>query len=60
SNYGNMTFDAKAYPDPKAMSDKIHDLGFDFGRQDRGTAAAESIHHIRRRQFWQSRSVRHR
>ncbi|WP_244217199.1 glycoside hydrolase family 31 protein, partial [Streptomyces carpinensis] len=31
SNYGNMTFDAKAYPDPKAMSQKIHDLGFDFG-----------------------------
>nr|WP_316740139.1 glycoside hydrolase family 31 protein [Streptomyces sp. MK7] len=31
SNYGNMTFDPKAYPDPKAMSRKIHDLGFDFG-----------------------------
>ncbi|MEU7058567.1 glycoside hydrolase family 31 protein [Streptomyces sp. NPDC046197] len=31
SNYGNMTFDAKAYPDPKAMSKKIHALGFDFG-----------------------------
>lgn len=31
SNYGNMTFDPKAYPDPKAMSQKIHDLGFDFG-----------------------------
>ncbi|MFI1163402.1 glycoside hydrolase family 31 protein [Streptomyces sp. NPDC020801] len=31
SNYGNMTFDAKAYPDPGAMSRKIHDLGFDFG-----------------------------
>ncbi|MER5547354.1 glycoside hydrolase family 31 protein [Streptomyces sp. NPDC002589] len=31
SDYGNMTFDAKAYPDPKAMSDKIHRLGFDFG-----------------------------
>ncbi|MDX2521190.1 glycoside hydrolase family 31 protein [Streptomyces stelliscabiei] len=31
SNYGNLTFDAKAYPDPKAMSKKIHDLGFDFG-----------------------------
>ncbi|MFI2640068.1 glycoside hydrolase family 31 protein [Streptomyces sp. NPDC018610] len=31
SNYGNMTFDARAYPDPKAMSDRIHGLGFDFG-----------------------------
>jgi alpha-glucosidase (family GH31 glycosyl hydrolase) len=31
SNYGNLTFDSKAYPDPKAMSQKIHDLGFDFG-----------------------------
>ena len=31
SNYGNMTFDPKAYPDPKAMSDRIHALGFDFG-----------------------------
>jgi len=31
SNYGNMTFDPKAYPDPKAMSDQIHGLGYDFG-----------------------------
>ncbi|MFF9403954.1 glycoside hydrolase family 31 protein [Streptomyces anandii] len=31
SDYGNMTFDPKAYPDPKAMSREIHDLGFDFG-----------------------------
>ncbi|MGA5581729.1 TIM-barrel domain-containing protein [Streptomyces thermodiastaticus] len=31
SDYGNMTFDPKAYPDPKAMSDTIHALGFDFG-----------------------------
>ncbi|MEU6404693.1 glycoside hydrolase family 31 protein [Streptomyces sp. NPDC046985] len=31
SDYGNMTFDAKAYPDPAAMSRKIHGLGFDFG-----------------------------
>ncbi len=31
SNYGNMTFDPKAYPDPKAMSARIHALGFDFG-----------------------------
>ncbi|MDF3297438.1 glycoside hydrolase family 31 protein [Streptomyces sp. K1PA1] len=31
SDYGNMTFDAKAYPDPAAMSRTIHSLGFDFG-----------------------------
>ncbi|MDF6045483.1 NEW3 domain-containing protein [Streptomyces sp. JH14] len=31
SRYGNLTFDEKAYPDPKAMAQKIHDLGFDFG-----------------------------
>ncbi|WP_055489947.1 glycoside hydrolase family 31 protein [Streptomyces sp. TP-A0356] len=31
SHYGNMTFDPKAYPDPKAMSRTIHTLGFDFG-----------------------------
>lgn len=31
SAYGNLTFDPKAYPDPKAMSRKIHELGFDFG-----------------------------
>ncbi|GLV77111.1 glycoside hydrolase [Streptomyces hygroscopicus subsp. hygroscopicus] len=31
SNYGNLTFDPVAYPDPKAMSEAIHDMGFDFG-----------------------------
>ncbi|MFR9800393.1 TIM-barrel domain-containing protein [Streptomyces sp. MS06] len=31
SEYGNLTFDRAAYPDPRAMSDRIHDLGFDFG-----------------------------
>ncbi|MFD1657045.1 glycoside hydrolase family 31 protein [Streptomyces caeni] len=31
SHYGNMTFDPKAYPDPRAMSRTIHDLGFDLG-----------------------------
>ncbi|WP_214317574.1 TIM-barrel domain-containing protein [Nonomuraea sediminis] len=31
SKYGNLTFDATAYPDPKGMSDKIHAMGFDFG-----------------------------
>ncbi|WP_249416445.1 glycoside hydrolase family 31 protein [Streptomyces sp. TS71-3] len=31
SNYGNLTFDPTAYPDPLAMSQKIHDMGFDFG-----------------------------
>ncbi|MEU7379655.1 glycoside hydrolase family 31 protein [Streptomyces sp. NPDC042207] len=31
SDYGNMTFDPKAYPDPGAMSRRIHGLGFDFG-----------------------------
>ncbi|MEW1640587.1 glycoside hydrolase family 31 protein [Streptomyces sp. NPDC091219] len=31
SDYGNMTFDPKAYPDPKAMSARIHALGYDFG-----------------------------
>ncbi|MEU6809713.1 glycoside hydrolase family 31 protein [Streptomyces sp. NPDC046831] len=31
SDYGNMTFDAAAYPDPRAMSRTIHGLGFDFG-----------------------------
>ncbi|MFE0022261.1 TIM-barrel domain-containing protein [Amycolatopsis sp. NPDC059021] len=31
SHYGNLTFDATTFPDPKAMSDRIHDLGFDFG-----------------------------
>jgi alpha-glucosidase (family GH31 glycosyl hydrolase) len=27
SNYGNLTFDAKTFPDPKAMSDEIHAMG---------------------------------
>ncbi|WP_344048297.1 glycoside hydrolase family 31 protein [Streptomyces thermoalcalitolerans] len=31
SAYGNLTFDPKAYPDPRAMSRRIHELGFDFG-----------------------------
>lgn len=31
SNYGNFTFDKSKFPDPKAMSDHIHDLGFDLG-----------------------------
>jgi alpha-glucosidase (family GH31 glycosyl hydrolase) len=31
SNYGNLTFDPKTFPDPRVMSDRIHDLGFDFG-----------------------------
>ncbi|MGV9994025.1 glycoside hydrolase family 31 protein [Streptomyces sp. NPDC003374] len=31
SNYGNMTFDPTAYPDPAAMSRRIHELGFGFG-----------------------------
>lgn len=31
SAYGNLTFDPKAYPDPEAMSRRIHELGFDFG-----------------------------
>ncbi|WP_413804737.1 TIM-barrel domain-containing protein [Streptomyces sp. OE57] len=31
SNYGNLTWDPKTFPDPKGMSDKIHDMGFDFG-----------------------------
>ncbi|MFF7656158.1 TIM-barrel domain-containing protein [Streptomyces sp. NPDC007983] len=31
SDYGNLTWDPKTFPDPKGMSDKIHDMGFDFG-----------------------------
>ncbi|GAA1086631.1 hypothetical protein GCM10009577_04350 [Streptomyces javensis] len=31
SNYGNLTWDPKTFPDPKGMSRKIHDMGFDFG-----------------------------
>jgi alpha-glucosidase (family GH31 glycosyl hydrolase) len=31
SNYGNFTFDATKFPDPAAMSDHIHGLGFDVG-----------------------------
>ncbi len=31
SNYGNLTFDSKTFPDPRGLSDRIHELGFDFG-----------------------------
>lgn len=31
SHYGDMTFDPATFPDPRAMSDRIHDLGFGFG-----------------------------
>lgn len=31
SGYGNLTFDKKTFPDPKGMSAKIHNMGFDFG-----------------------------
>jgi alpha-glucosidase (family GH31 glycosyl hydrolase) len=31
SNYGNFTFDTTKFPDPAAMSDHIHSLGFDVG-----------------------------
>ncbi|MEC3980093.1 glycoside hydrolase family 31 protein [Amycolatopsis sp. H20-H5] len=31
SNYGNMTFDAKTFPDPKKMVDTIHGMGQRFG-----------------------------
>lgn len=31
SNYGNLTFDPKTFPDARAMSDKIHAMGYDFG-----------------------------
>ena len=30
SHYGDFTFNAK-FPDPKAMSDEVHDLGYNFG-----------------------------
>jgi alpha-glucosidase (family GH31 glycosyl hydrolase) len=31
SKYGDFTFDAEKFPDPEAMSQQIHDLGFDLG-----------------------------
>ncbi len=31
SDYGNLTFDPATFPDPRAMSDRIHAMGFDFG-----------------------------
>jgi alpha-glucosidase (family GH31 glycosyl hydrolase) len=31
SNYGNFTFDTAKFPDPAALSDHIHGLGFDVG-----------------------------
>ncbi|GAA1945259.1 glycoside hydrolase family 31 protein [Amycolatopsis minnesotensis] len=31
SNYGNLTFDAKTFPDPKSMVDSIHGTGQRFG-----------------------------
>jgi alpha-glucosidase (family GH31 glycosyl hydrolase) len=31
SNYGNLTFDPTTFPDPKAMSDRIHEMGSDMG-----------------------------
>ncbi|GAA4610080.1 glycoside hydrolase family 31 protein [Actinoallomurus liliacearum] len=31
SNYGNLTFNTKTFPDARAMSDKIHAMGYDFG-----------------------------
>ncbi|MET7476984.1 TIM-barrel domain-containing protein [Streptomyces sp. NPDC005648] len=31
SNYGNLTWDPTTFPDPRGLSDKIHDMGFDFG-----------------------------
>ncbi|MGY1503497.1 TIM-barrel domain-containing protein [Streptomyces sp. QTS52] len=31
SNYGNLTWDPQTFPDPEGLSDKIHDMGFDFG-----------------------------
>jgi alpha-glucosidase (family GH31 glycosyl hydrolase) len=31
SEYGNLTFDPTKFPDPKAMSAKIHSMGYDFG-----------------------------
>lgn len=29
--YGDLTFDPKTFPDPRGLSDRIHELGFDFG-----------------------------
>lgn len=31
SNYGNLTFDPKTFPRPRAMSDRVHALGMDLG-----------------------------
>lgn len=31
SDYGNLTFDAAKFPDPLAMSNQIHDMGFNLG-----------------------------
>ncbi|MBW8738775.1 MAG: alpha-galactosidase [Streptomyces turgidiscabies] len=31
SNYGNLTWDPKTFPDPKGLAEKIHGMGFDFG-----------------------------
>ena len=31
SNYGNLTFDAKTFPDPKKLVDDIHGMGQKFG-----------------------------
>lgn len=31
SEYGNLTFDPATFPDPKAMSDRIHAMGAGFG-----------------------------
>ncbi|MCO5973554.1 glycoside hydrolase family 31 protein [Actinoallomurus sp. WRP6H-15] len=31
SNYGNLTFDTRTFPDARAMSDRIHAMGYDFG-----------------------------
>jgi alpha-glucosidase (family GH31 glycosyl hydrolase) len=31
SKYGNLTFDTKTFPDARAMSDRIHGMGFGFG-----------------------------
>lgn len=31
SNYGNLTFDQRTFPNPKAMVDRIHEQGYKFG-----------------------------
>ncbi|WP_020499503.1 glycoside hydrolase family 31 protein [Sciscionella marina] len=31
SNYGNMTFDSRTFPDPKKMVEQIHGMGYKFG-----------------------------